>query len=730
MMQDNTIGYKSAAEPSGSSSTNQATRFADAVAKARYKFLPDQLLGELLTKRWIDNGAPFLFLSIVLVLFGTQLPDLFSPASFSELLRQYGEIGLLVLAMSIVLIGGGIDLSIGSNFALANFLTLAATSFWGVSLYETAPIVVGVCALVGLLNGALVGYLRLRAFLTTLVTLILLRAIVDMLLLSFSVDITSNFVVTEEWDVLGLNSYFGLPASVYVFALFAVVFHIYLSRMSLGWRVMAVGGSRRSSHNIGINVRRVICSTYVISGALTGLAGYLYATRLASLNTDAGKGLEVVALTAAVLGGVSLGGGRGSVFKAVMGAAIVVIVTNGVVRLGLSSGAGQAVLGLILGFAVIVDVRWLKNRDKILNSVYVSPTFVEMPELTEECHGVLSAYALNTRLRSSSAIGLNEIEGPEDVILDNNDNLYTGSRHGDIIRFLAPKYDRWEVFCHIGGHPLGMSFAGNGDLYVCVGGMGLYAVDPAGKPRKLTDETNRSTWSIIDDSRMRLADDLDIAPDGKVYFSEATIRYEMHSWPVDALEGRGNGRIICYDPASKKTRTLLRNLVFPNGICMAHDGQSFYFAESWLCRINRHWIAGPKAGTTEVVISDLPGYPDNINRASDGSYWLALMGMRGPALDLALKMPGFRKRMARRLPHDEWLYPNINTGCVVKFDDKGTIVETLWDFGGESHPMITSMREHRGQLFIGGITNNRVGRFIIEGANRSWTGINSYWKST
>lgn len=702
---------------------------ADAVAKLRYRLIPDHILGEILSKRWIDNAAPTFFMIVVVLLFSTLLPDFFAPASFSELLRQYGEIGFLVLAMSIVLIGGGIDLSVGSNLALANFLTLALTSLYGVPLYWAAPIVIGACALVGLLNGILVGYLRLRAFLTTLVTLILVRAIVDMLLLSYSVDITSSFVPGPDWDVLGLSTYFGLPASVYAFAIFAIFFHIYLSRMSFGWRVMAVGGSRRSSHNIGINVRRVVCSTYVISGALTGIAGYLYATRLASLNTDAGKGLEVVALTAAVLGGTSLGGGRGSVFKAVLGAAMVVIVTNGVVRLGLSSGAGQAVLGLILAFAVAVDVRWVKNRDKLLNSVYVSPTFIKMPALSEAKHGAASPYAMNTKLRSSTAIGLDQIEGPEDVILDENGHLYTGSRHGDIVRFLAPDYKRSEIFCHIGGHPLGMAFAKNGDLCVCVGGMGLYAVSPAGEARKLTDETNRSAWSIIDDSRMSLADDLDIAPDGKIYFSEATIRYEMHNWPVDALEGRGNGRIICYDPSTGQTKTLLRNLVFPNGICMAHDGKSFYFAESWLCRINRYWIDGPKTGTVEVVIADLPGYPDNINRASDGSYWLALMGMRGPALDLALKMPGFRKRMARRLPHDEWLYPNINTGCVVKFDDHGGVRETLWDFGGENHPMITSMREHRGELFIGGITNNRVGRYEIEGANRAWTGYSSYWTS-
>jgi ribose transport system permease protein len=556
--------------------------------------------------------------------------------------------------------------------------------------------------------------------------LILLRSVVEMMLLSLSVEITSKFVATEAWDILGLNNYLGMPVSLIVFIMVAGFFHIYLSRLKYGWHIMAVGGSRRSAHNVGIDVKRTVCLTYVISGALTGLAGYLYAARLASLNTDAGSGLEVVALTAAVLGGTSLGGGRGSVAKSVMGAAAVVVLTNGVIRMGLSSGAGQAVLGFMLALAVAVDVRWMKNRDKVLSKIYVSPTFVALPDSDRTLK--MPAFGLNTRLREAQAIGLGKIEGPEDVILDREGNLYTGTRHGDIVRFFGPDFTRSEVFCHIGGHPLGMAFAKNGDLYTCVGGMGLYSVSPKGKLQKLTDETNRSTWSIVDDSRLRLADDLDIAPDGKVYFSEATIRYEMHSWPVDALEGRGNGRIICFDPTTRQTRTVLKHLVFPNGMCLAHDGESILFAESWLCRINRYWISGPKAGTSDVVINDLPGYPDNINRASDGTYWLAIMGMRGRALDLSLKMPGFRKRMARRLPEDEWLYPNINTGCIVKFNDHGEILETLWDFGGESHPMITSMREDRGSLYIGGITNNRIGKYPLVGADTNWNGYDSYWK--
>ena len=129
------------------------------------------------------------------------------------------------------------------------------------------------------------------------------------------------------------------------------------------------------------------------------------------------------------------------------------------------------------------------------------------------------------------------------------------------------------------------------------------------------------------------------------------------------------------------------------------------------------------------MIADLPGYPDNINLASDGNYWLALVGMRSPAYDLAMRMPGFRKRMASRLPADEWLFPNINTGCVLKFTESGEVLETLWDLGGENHPMITSMREHKGHLYLGGISNNRIGRYALPDADPDFNQYQRRWKA-
>ena len=697
----------------------------DIYARWRYRLIPDHIVGEILAKNWIDNAIPFLILLLSVGFFSIFVNDLFATYSLVDNGRQAGELLLVVIGMTIVMMAGGIDLSVGAIFALTTFCALGMFNHFELPLGVVIGATLILGAAIGAVNGFLIGFLRLRAFLTTLVTLILVRATFDTLVLNYQVEVSMAQRQSRAWDFIGDGDLFGIPFSFAVAAVVGLLAHIMLTRLGIGWRIQAVGGSRRSAFNSGIPVRRTIFYTYVMSGALAAAAGILYASRLGAAGSNTGLGLEVSALTAAVLGGISLGGGRGSIAKAFLGTLIVIVIQSSLIRMGLQSSAKTLVLGILLLLAVAIDVKWLKNRLKVLAKVYVSPAYLGLPEIGRI--GAASPYATNDRLRDVSLIGLGEIEGPEDVILDDDDHLYCGSRQGDVIRFLAPDYRQWEVFAHIGGHPLGLAFDRDRNLNVCVSGMGLYQITPQRQIRKLTDETSRSLFSVIDDSRMRLADDLDIAPDGRIYFSEATIRFDVSEWMIDGLEARGNGRIICYDPKTATTRTLISKLIFPNGICVAHDGKSVLFAESWACRISRYWLEGPRQGRIDVVMPDLPGYPDNINRSSDGHYWCAFVGMRAPAFDLAMRMPAFRKKMVERIPHDEWLYPNMNAGCVIKFDEAGNVLECLWDSKGTNHPMITSMREHKGHLFLGGSLNNRIGKWTIPGADPHWTGTTAYW---
>ncbi|PIO96729.1 ABC transporter permease [Pleomorphomonas carboxyditropha] len=702
-------------------------RLPESLSRLIYNAIPSHLVGEILTKRWADNLVPFLLLAAVIAIFGTAINGFFAPASLLDTTRQLGEFLIVVIGLTIVMLGGGIDLSVGSIYALSVFMSVVGIYLWELPASLALVLAIATGGLCGAFNGVLIGYLRLRAFLTTLVTLIMGRSLYDILIIAWGRELQMSPVLNDRFDYIGTGSLGGLPVSILIAGVFALLAHVLLSRSRLGWHISAVGGSRRSAYNAGIPVRRTVFLTYVISGLSAGIAGFLFAARLSGAGPGTGSGLELAALTAAVVGGNSLGGGRGSIAKGLMGAVAVLTMTNGLIRLGYGTGSNQLVLGFMLAFAVVLDIRWAKNRHKVLAEVYVAPVHHRMSGDESALPNGGGAYALNDRLSDASPIALGEVEGPEDVILDEDGNLYAGTRHGEIVRWFAPDYRRSEVFAHIGGFPLGLAMDHDGAIKTCVGAMGLYSIAKDGEVTRLSTETNRSWASVVDDARLRDPNDCDIGPDGRIWFTDSTTRYDAHDWVLDSIESRPTGRLLVYDPKTGKTKTVRDGLRYANGVCLAHDGRSILIAESWACSVHRYWIDGPKAGSMECLIADMPGYPDNINRASDGCYWMAWLGVRTPTFDLSLRHPGFRKRMTRRLPGDDWLFPNINTGGVIKFDETGRIVGTLGDLTGKSHPMVTSMREHKGELFVGGILNNRIGRFRIPGADSEWTSWKSYW---
>ena len=140
--------------------------------------------------------------------------------------------------------------------------------------------------------------------------------------------------------------------------------------------------------------------TYVASGVLTAVGGIFFASRLATAGGDIGVGLEITVLTAAVIGGISLGGGKGSVMKALVGTLIVLLIINGLTTLSLHGGYNRMVLAGILILAAVIDIRWLKNRHRIVNKVYVSPTYHGLPPCPSTAPDCGTAWALNDKLRS------------------------------------------------------------------------------------------------------------------------------------------------------------------------------------------------------------------------------------------------------------------------------------------------------------------------------------------
>ncbi len=700
---------------------------SNSTQRIRYAWSPRLIFSELLLKQWFEPVIPFTVMIALAIYFSLAIPDYGTVKNGLSLARLFAEFGFVALGMAFTLISGGIDLSVGAIFAIANFTALFCMFVLDFPVWLTVVATLATGAAIGAVNGALIGYLKARPFLTTLVMLIILRASVNLLNERYATVFATNSIDSDAWDYLSDGSILGMPVNAATLIVVLLIGHIFLSRSRYGWHLTAIGASRKAARHAGIRVERMLLVTYMLSGMLCALGGVFYAARQSSTDSTTGLGWEFQAVTAVVLGGASVVGGRGTVWRAMIGAIIIFGLTNGLVRMGIPGYITSAAYGIILLVAVSIDVKWAKNRGKVIQKTYVNPARVPLSSSPSIARDNPSPLAQNDRLIHAEAIGLDQVEGPEDVIIDRQDRVYGSTRDGNIIRFSGANFEKREIFAHIGGRPLGMQFDKDENLIVCVAGMGVYGVKPDGEVFKVTDETNRTWYKLNDDSRLRMADDLDIAPDGKIYFSDCTTRYEMTTNALDIIEGRPNGRLVVYDPATKKTETLITHFYFPNGICVSHDGQSVLIASTTLCKIYRYWIAGPRKGQLEVAIDQLPGNPDNINRASDGTYWLALVGIRTPTFDLAARKPGFRRRMVKQVPADEWLAPGLNHGCVLRFNEAGEILESYWDPTGISHSTLTSMREHKGYLYLGGLENNRIGRVKLDRGDPSWTDYEAYW---
>ena len=419
-------------------------------------------------------------------------------------------------------------------------------------------------------------------------TLIILRASVNLLNTSYAQVFATNSVDSDAWDFLGVGSVLGIPINAATLFVVLLICHIFLSRSRYGWHLTAIGASRKAARHAGIRVRLILFFTYVLSGTLCAASGIFYAARQSSTDSTTGVGWEFQALTAVVLGGVSLAGGKGTVWRAMIGALIIFLLINGLVRMGIPGYVTSAVIGIILLAAVGIDVKWSKNRGKAIQKIYVNPAFVAFAPAPSVQPGCASPYAQNDRLINAQAIGLDQVEGPEDVILDRQDRVYGSTRDGNIIRFSGPNFETARGF-RAYRRPAAR-----------------HAVRPRREPdrrgrrhgrlwrhagrarcsRSPTRPTAPGTSSTTN-SRLRMADDLDIAPDGKIYFSDCTTRYEMTTNTLDILEARPNGRLVCYDPGDQDH---------------AHRHQSFLFPERRL-RLARRQVA---ADRQHLAVQDLP----------------------------------------------------------------------------------------------------------------------------
>jgi len=396
----------------------------------------------------------------------------------------------------------------------------------------------GVGITIGAINGILIGYIKARPFLTTLVTLIILRASVNILGEKYATVFATNTVDSDAWTFWARAFVLGIPINAAALIVVLLVGHIFLSRSRYGWHLTAIGASRKAARHAGIPVERMLFATYALSGALCAAAASSMRRGRPARIPGPGR-LGIPGAHRRRAGGVSLAGGKGTVWRAMIGAIIIFALTNGLVRMGIPGYVTSGIIGIILLVAVGIDVKWRRTAASSAEDLRQSGPVVARIRAVASARQ-RHAVAQNDRLMNAEAIGLDQVEGPEDVILDRQDRLYGGTRDGNIIRFSGPNFERREIFAHIGGRPLGMQFDKDENLIIAVAGMGVYGVKPNREVFKVTDETDRTWYKLNDDSRLRMADDLDIGPDGKIWFSDCTTRYEMTTNTLDIIEGRPN----------------------------------------------------------------------------------------------------------------------------------------------------------------------------------------------
>lgn len=315
---------------------------------------------------------------------------------------------------------------------------------------------------------------------------------------------------------------------------------------------------------------------------------------------------------------------------------------------------------------------------------------------------LIGQYQPNSRLATVQRLSLGEGFAPEDVALDSEGRIYGGLEDGRIVQ-LQPDGTHPRVFAETHGRPLGLSFDRTGNLIVADSVKGLLSFSAGGEVKTLSTEA--------DGVRFGCTNDLDIAEDGNIYFTDASSKYPLTQFTSDLLEHQPNGRLLAFDPKTKTSRTVLKDLYFANGVAVSPDQSFLLVVETGEYRIRRVWLKGPKKGQSEIFIDNLPGFPDGISSNGNGKFWLALVTPRNSLLDKLLPHPFLRKVVAR-LP--KLLQPAPKRySFVLLLDSDGRVVDNLQDGSENCYAEIANVVERDGMLYFGSIGESTVGRFPL-----------------
>jgi len=291
--------------------------------------------------------------------------------------------------------------------------------------------------------------------------------------------------------------------------------------------------------------------------------------------------------------------------------------------------------------------------------------------------------------------------GPESVAVSPAGDVVCGLEAGEIVRWSVEE-GTTEKIVSIDGRPLGMEFDADGNLIVCDLFGRLLSISGSGEIGLLVTE--------IANEPLGLVNDLDIARDGTILFSESST--ETTDTVRDLLEHRPNGRLLSYSAESGRVDVLLDGLYYANGVALSADETFVLVVETTEYRVRRLWLAGPRQGEDEVFIDNLPGFPDGISCDDEGTFWLALMNPRNGFVDWALTRPWVRK-VAARLPLAWFAGAAPRYGFILGLSEDGRILHNLQDPSGDFYAGISSVVREGGFLYLGSLLENTVGRLAI-----------------
>lgn len=311
--------------------------------------------------RWRELLARFglLLALVVMVVVLAMISDRFlTTSNIINVLRQISVNAILAFGMTVVIIGAGIDLSVGSLLALVGVLMALMVTSSGLPVWLVLLIALGIGVALGAINGGFVGYAGVAPFIVTLAGLTIFRGAALV-----ATDGRPVSGLPPIFTTIGYGTFLGLPLPIWIMLAVLLVSYGLLRHTALGRSIYAVGGNPEAARLSGIPVRRVLAFTYAFSGLTTAIAAIVLTGRLNSAQPTAGQAFELDAIAAVVVGGTSLAGGRGGVWGTLVGALIIGVINNGMNLMNVSGFYQQIVKGGVILAALLID-RALARRSK------------------------------------------------------------------------------------------------------------------------------------------------------------------------------------------------------------------------------------------------------------------------------------------------------------------------------------------------------------------------------